>query len=233
MTCPAWRPEHITAVIHEYHLTVSRTARYYLLGDAAPGVRDVWFVCHGYAQLAGGFLRHFEPLERAERLFVAPEALSRFYLEGGRHGPDSAVGATWMTREDRLGEIADYVRYLDALHDDVFRRVDRRAAVVTVLGFSQGAATAARWAAQGRATIERLVLWGGLLPPDLDLTAARDRLARLSLVLVAGRRDRFLDERALSAQLAALERAGLAPRTIRHAGGHGLSARVLSELARG
>lgn len=219
-------------MLHEHHLTVPRTARYYLMGEAAPGVRDVWIVCHGYAQLAAEFIRDFEPLRAAGRLVVAPEALSRFYLEGGRHGPGSPVGATWMTREDRLAEIGDYVGYLDALHDAVFERVDRAAATLTVLGYSQGAATAARWAAQGRSRVERLVLWGGLLPPDLDLAAARDRLARLSLVLVAGRRDRFLDEETLSAHLSALERAGLAPRTIRHAGGHRLNAKVLAELAR-
>jgi predicted esterase len=220
-------------VLHEYHLTVQRTARYYLMGEAASGVRDVWIVCHGYAQLAAGFLRHFGALRAAGRLLVAPEALSRFYLEGGRHGPESPVGATWMTREDRLAEIDDYVTYLDALHDAVFQRVDRGATTLTVFGYSQGAATAARWAARGRSKIERLVLWGGLLPPDLDLAAARARLAGLSLVLVAGRRDRFLDERQLSEQVAALERHGIAPRTIRHPGGHGLNAKVLSDLARG
>jgi predicted esterase len=224
---------HITRVLHEHHLTVPRTARYYLLGEAEPGVRDVWIACHGYAQLAAEFITGFEALRDPARLIVAPEALSRFYLEGGRHGADSAVGATWMTREDRLREIEDYVRYLDALHDAVFQRVDRRAASLTVLGFSQGAATASRWVAHGRWKVERLVLWGGLLPPDLDLTAARDRLAQLSLVLVAGRRDRFLNGHTLSEQVAALERHGLAPRTITFPGGHRLDDEVLSGLARG
>jgi predicted esterase len=220
-------------VLHEHHLTVPRTARYYQLGEAAPGVRDVWFACHGYAQLAREFVRHFESLADAARLIVAPEALSRFYLKGGRHGPDSRVGATWMTREDRAAEIENYVGYLDALHDAVFEHVDRRAAAVTVLGFSQGAATASRWVAYGRSRVERLVLWGGLLPPDLDLAAAHDRFARLSLVLVAGRRDRFLDEHTLSEQVSALERAGLTPRLVRPPGAHGLNAEVLADLARG
>lgn len=220
-------------MLHEHHLTVPCTARYYQLGEAAPGVRDVWFACHGYAQLAGEFVRHFESLADTARLIVAPEALSRFYLEGGRHGPASKVGATWMTREDRAAEIEDYVGYLDALHDAVFQHVDRRTATLTVLGFSQGAATASRWVAYGRSKVERLVLWGGLLPPDLDLAAAHDKFAQLSLVLVAGRRDRFLDKHDLSGQMAALERAGLAPRVVRYPGGHGLNDKVLADLARG
>jgi predicted esterase len=163
---------------------------------------------------------------------VAPEGLSRFYLEGGSHGPDSKVGATWMTREDRLAEIEDYVAYLDALHDAVFARVDRTAATLTVLGFSQGTATVSRWVAGGTTRPDRLVLWGGLLPPDLDLAAAREALARLELVLVAGRRDRFVGEEKLSAQVAALEHVGITARTVRHPGGHRLNADVLRNLAR-
>ncbi len=219
-------------MLHEHHLTVPRTARYFVLGETDGAIRDVWLACHGYAQLAGEFLRSFESVGERDRLVVAPEGLSRFYLEGGVHGPESKVGATWMTREDRLVEIEDYIRYLDALYDRIFERVDRAAAALTVLGYSQGAATAARWVVGGRARVERLILWGGLLPPDLDLGAARERLARLSLVLVAGRRDRFLDERRLGDQVAALERHGLAPTVIRYPGGHPLSASVLTDLGR-
>jgi predicted esterase len=220
-------------MIQEHRLDVRRSARYYLLGDPDGRVRDVWIVCHGYAQLAGEFIKECESLDGPGRLVVAPEGLSRFYLEGGSHGPGSKVGATWMTREDRLAEIEDYVRYLDALDDAVFARVDRAAATLTVLGFSQGTATVARWATGGRAKIDRLVLWGGLLPPDLDLAAAQRRLAQLSLVFVAGRRDRVVDDEKLAQQVAALEGLGASVRTLRHPGGHRLNAEILAELARG
>jgi len=218
-------------MIHEHHLRVSRTARYFTLGDPAGPAQDVWIVCHGYAQLAAEFIRDFEALRAPGRLIAAPEGLSRFYFETGFHGPDSKVGATWMTREDRAAEIEDYVAYLDALHDAVFAGTERTAAKLTVLGFSQGTATVSRWVALGKVRPDRLVLWGGLLPPDLDLAAARERLARAHLILVAGRRDRFVDEEKLSAQLAELDRHGIPARTVRHAGGHRLKADVLGELA--
>ena len=220
-------------MVQEHHLRVSRTARYYVMGNPRGAIRDVWIVCHGYGQLAAEFIRDFEPLRAPGRLVVAPEGLSRFYFESGFHGPGSKVGATWMTREDRLAEIEDYVAYLDALHDEVFARVPRAAATLTVLGFSQGTATVSRWVTRGKVKPDRLVLWGGLLPPDLDLAAAHDKLARLELVLVAGRRDRFVDGEKLSAQLAALGRVGIAVRAVRHPGGHRLSAEVLSDLTRG
>ncbi|MGA2382845.1 MAG: phospholipase [Gemmatimonadales bacterium] len=196
-------------------------------------VRDVWIACHGYGQLAAEFIGDLAALRSRDRVIVAPEGLSRFYFEGGFHGPDSKVGATWMTREDRLAEIEDYVAYLDALHDAVLAHVDRKAAKLTVLGFSQGTATVSRWIAAGRVQPDRVILWGGLLPPDLDLDAARGALTRAELVLVAGRRDRFVDDAKLSAQVAALERVGITTRTVRHPGGHRLNAEVLADLARG
>src|SRR5256885_16981857 len=91
-----------------------------------------------------------------------------------------------MAREDRLSEIEDYVRYLDAVHDDVFRVLDRSQVRLHALGFSQGAPTVSRWAALGQARVDRLVLWGGEFPPDLGLTlppvAARLRAAPLTPV---------------------------------------------------
>jgi hypothetical protein len=98
---------------------VLRTARYATLGRLDESVREVWIVCHGYAQLAGRFIERFRCIAAPHRLIVAPEALSRFYTERGSgfHGPASQIGATWMTSEDREAEIQDYVAYLDALHE--------------------------------------------------------------------------------------------------------------------
>src|ERR1019366_2165212 len=99
----------------QHHIPVQKTARYYTLGQIGPEITDVWFACHGYGQLASDFAAEFECIEAPERLIVVPEALSRFYVPAGPglHGPDAKVGATWMTREDRESEIADYVSYLD------------------------------------------------------------------------------------------------------------------------
>src|SRR5881396_879853 len=135
-------------LLQEHHLTVSRTARYFTLGESPRGVEEVWFACHGYAQLAGRFLEKLRVLEDRKRYVVAPEGLSRFYLT--ESPAERRVGASWMTREDRLHEIDDYVRYLDALYREVLGRVDGPAARVAALGFSQGTATVSRWAALGQ-----------------------------------------------------------------------------------
>src|SRR5207249_11468139 len=141
--------------MQEHHIDVTRTARYFTLGGSGSGVAEVWFVCHGYGQLAGRFIRYFAALDDGTRLIVAPEALARFYL-GEVTGPSAnrKIGASWMTREDRLTEIDDYVRYLDALFQEVLRRLEPRAPRVTALGFSQGAATVSRWATLGKSRVD-------------------------------------------------------------------------------
>ena len=97
----------------EHHLTVSRTASYQQLGTLSARTRRVWFVCHGYGQLAAYFVRHFAFLAEADptTVVIAPEGLSRFYLTGN----GGRVGASWMTRDDRLHEIADHINFLNQL----------------------------------------------------------------------------------------------------------------------
>ncbi len=216
--------------MREHHLAVSRTARYFTLGAPGASTRQVWFVCHGYGQLAERFLKHFEPHDDGTRLIVAPEGLSRFYLGGGTARSDK-VGASWMTREDRLSEIDDYVQYLDALYGEVFQQVERSTVTVTALGFSQGGATVSRWTSMSRSSIDHLVLWGGELPPDLDLAAARDRLRSVRLTLVFGRQDEFLTEKMVVQAEARLREHEISYRVLSFDGGHELDDGILRQLA--
>jgi hypothetical protein len=72
----------------EHHISIARTARYYQLGTISTDTRRIWFVCHGYGQLAAYFIRHFAHLTAADPYLVviAPEGLSRFYLHRGSRG---------------------------------------------------------------------------------------------------------------------------------------------------
>ncbi len=161
-------------------------------------------------------------------MVVAPEALNRFYLgsEPGRHGPKSMVGATWMTREDREFEIQDYVRYLDALAEGV-----GLVSSTTVLGFSQGVATAARWIVLGRIQPDRLILWGDYLPPDLDMELAGGALKHTELVIVKGSEDPALDEESTMKEEERLKRAGITYQVLIYSGGHEIDPQALSQLS--
>jgi predicted esterase len=182
--------------------------------------------------MAHDFVSHFASIASPARVIVAPEALSRFYVEGLRGGSHagSAVGASWMTREDRASEIADQIVYLDAVHDTIFALAERTAARLTVLGFSQGTATVCRWLAHSRARADRLICWGGAIPEDIGL---RDDspLRRVELLLVAGSRDEFATAERVAQQEATLDAAGVPFTTTKFVGGHRLDNVTLQRLA--
>lgn len=211
----------------ENHITVSRTARYFTLEEISEQTREVWFVCHGYGQLAEYFIKNFKMLDDGSRLIVAPEALSRFYLTN----TFERIGATWMTREDRLNEIHDYVNYLDLLYDEIFSKLDRSRVKVTVLGFSQATATVCRWISRGKIRPERLILWAGLIPPELDLEAEREIYANLDLVMVLGSKDEFAKPEVIEEQHNRLKTHNIPFRFIGFEGGHILHAETLKKLA--
>lgn len=212
---------------------VPRTARYATLGEPGPGVREVWFVLHGFGQLSPYFLRHFGVLADGTRLIVAPEALNRFYLErtSWKGAGEARVGATWMTREERESEMADYVAYLDLLYERVFARVTRGSVRVAVLGFSQGVATGARWLCRGRARADAFVAWAGPFPPELDAaTVAPLRALRLARVL--GDADEMALPEHVAAEDGRFRALGLEAPLVRFAGGHALHRETLVAIAR-
>lgn len=224
------------AVPHEHHLTVARTARYATLGAPGPATRELWIVLHGHGQLAARFLRYFGTLDDGSRWLVAPEALSRYYLDplADRTHPERRVGATWMTREDRLSEINDHVGYLDALHAHLVRQLPARAGVtLRVLGFSQGVATACRWIAASAVQPAHLVLWGGLIPADVDLAtgAPGRRIAAARLTLVVGREDEYADAAVVAAQAERLARHDVTFDALGFDGGHRMDLETLRAVA--
>lgn len=216
---------------HVHHLRVQRTARFFTLGGTNEP-SELWFVLHGYGQLASDFIAPFAHIADESRLVVAPEALSRFYVVSPNTAParERPVGATWMTREDRDSDIADYVEYLDALYADVSGRCAARQARVTVLGFSQGTATAARWVEHGRVPATRLILWGGLLPPESDLSGGPRAFRGVPLAFVVGERDPYATQALATEQRTRLDGAGVPYTFQTFDGGHAISRRALSTL---
>ena len=226
-------PEKKIRAFEQRHLKVPRSARYAIMGSLEAELTEVWIVCHGHGQLARRFLYRFLPLERPDRLFIAPEALSRYYLsppQGGPHPADAPVGASWMTVEDRELEMQDYVGYLDLLYEEIFSIVDRAKVRLWVLGFSQGTATAARWVARGKVDPDRVVLYSGLLPSELDMERAARLAKRSPLTIVLGTNDEFAKPELIAAQETRLQRLAVAHTIIRFEGGHEISPDVLMRL---
>lgn len=151
--------------MEKHKIQIEKSAIYLSLGNPDANVKNVLFVCHGYAQSANEFLENFIAVQNKENYIVAPEGLHRFYLRGSTE----KVVASWMTKEEREDDIRDYVLFLDKVYHKVMQQFSS-VVKVTVVGFSQGAATVCRWAVMGNSKIDKLVLWCGYFPPDLEAT---------------------------------------------------------------
>lgn len=207
-------------------------ARYYRTDPVSTGTRQVWFVLHGYGQLSQFFIRKFNALQSPDSVVIAPEGLSRFYLEDPASrvvSGNNRVGATWMTREKREVDIHNYITYLNHIYRvEVGMRTDLR---VTLLGFSQGAATVSRWAASGQIKFDRLVLWSGVFPPDLQIPEGSKALKSKRVIVVHGTKDPFhtpqheMELSTMSKQL------GIQPEIIAFDGGHEIDEATLRSLA--
>jgi predicted esterase len=208
----------------EKHIKYTTKARYYTSNEKEGPVDQVIYVLHGYGQLAYYFLRKFRPFFNDRVVFVAPEAPYRYYLNRN----SGRVGATWMTKEDRLTDIENYVSYLEALHSEIMNRYQPRK--ITVLGFSQGAATASRWVAQGKILPDRFILWASVFPPDMDYSFDIPKLNRSEVFMVCGSRDEFIDDDKWKSHTDFLIESGLHFIEKRFDGTHDIDIRTLGEI---
>ena len=131
-----------------------------------------------------------------------------------------------MTREDRVSEIKDY----NALLDEVMEDAGAGAGGLIVVGFSQGAHTACRWAST-RDGVQRLIVWGSRLPDDVDLDALAHALQDGEVILVAGSRDRYVQVDELQIDRARLMQRDIRARIVRYYGGHDIDADTLRRIA--
>ena len=185
--------------------------------------RHVWFVLHGYGQLADYFIRKFEKICDKQTLIVAPEALSRFYLNGN----SGRVGASWMTREERLNEIDDYVAYLESVYKTILSNHSPASVQITVLGFSQGTATACRWLDRGTLRCNRLILWAGYFANGIREVIEPDRMPQLETYFVYGNQDEYLTQLDLTGYLENLTTDLPLLKVLQYDGGHAVDTEVL------
>ena len=208
------------------YISVQKTARYYTLGNLSKHTENIWFVCHGYGQLANYFIKNFQVLDNEKNYVIAPEGLHRFYKSGmlGR------VGATWMTSEDRLNDIKDYINYLNQLYFELLQDINTENVTINILGFSQGAATICRWIADRKIRFDKLILWAGIFPPDLDFKINRDILQKAKIHLVYGDQDEFFKKETLDIYLSELKKNNITAEIIRFKGGHEITIEALRRI---
>lgn len=214
--------------MEEHTLKIQRKARFYLSGPLHERYSSICFVLHGYGQLARYFIRPFCDEELSKILFVAPEGFHRFYLQG----TGGRVGASWMTKEDRLADIEDYVNYLDQVYE-LFREKIAETGSVGILGFSQGVATACRWLTFSENRFDFLVNYAGAFPPDLPHGRAIVRMRNIPVHVLAGTEDEYISEERFQQHLNELKEQGFEVQARRFEGGHKIYTKEVRETLEG
>lgn len=174
--------------MEQHFIPVTKKARYTTLGNSS--ANKILIVLHGYGQLTEFFIKKFENLVDKNYLIVAPEGLHRFYLKGS----SGRVGASWMSKELREQDIEENNDYLCQLMKTLTQ--DHPSKEISILGFSQGGATAARWIKCKQMEpyintgyIKHFVLWASVFPPDLNIDDFS--LPTIDKTFVIGKEDEF------------------------------------------
>lgn len=210
----------------EKRISFEFNGRYEVLGTPGHEIEQLWIVCHGHGQLAKYFIKKFSCLNDGKHLIVAPEGLFRYYLEGftGR------VGATWMTKEDRVSDIQNYLNFLSTVFNEIRPRL-KKEVHITLLGFSQGAATISRFATQTDVDFDRLILWAGIFPPDLPPLESHRKLSDKECILVYGLQDQYLTEARIKEQEAIAETIKVTPEVLTFEGAHELYENLIQQIS--
>jgi predicted esterase len=223
-------PHETKSPLHAHKIAVTKTARYYLTGEIHSGIQEIWWLFHGYGMLARYFIQKFEPYATTGRLFIAPEGLSRFYLSNNYE----RVGASWVTKDDRLDDISDNLTFLNTLKhqlDEQLAQVGCQPAQIQhrILGFSQGTATAWRWLNQPEPCIQAtdLVLWAGSVPHEVEQMT---RYTGLRIWGVFGIQDPLIKPEKISEMRAILDTLPHAFYVLTYDGGHQIDSTVLQQL---
>ena len=212
----------------ENFIPVKKTARYFTIGEITPGIQRVWIVLHGYGQPASEFLENFSVFDDGSTLIIAPEGLSKFYTSG-LYGN---VGASWMTKDDRLNEIRDYIRYLDSIYNMVNTSIDLKNIEVNLLGFSQGTSTLIRWLENSQIKAKNIILWSGSFPDDVDPLEIRSYLNSTKLHLMLGKYDKIIDHKKADERIIRLKKAGIRFSLNLFEGKHEIPQQTLRDLMR-
>ena len=179
-------------MINEKEVSYQTTNTYSTLNDRTPSTRNVWVVFHGIGYLSRYFLKYFRHLNQAENYIIAPQAPSKYYLNGRYEH----VGASWATREHTETEIQNVLSYLD----EIYEREDlKNAPNLVFFGYSQGVSIASRWVARRKLNPAQLIFHSGRIPTELK-SENLQHLDSCSTSFVYGTEDPFVSKDFLASE---------------------------------
>jgi len=206
-------------------ITIPIQTAYTTIGHLGEETQQIWFICHGYGQLSEYFVQKFNFLNPKHHYLIAPQGLSKFYLPS----PANRVGASWMTKEDRLLEIENQRNYLDRVFDTETESVDFKQVKLILFGFSQGVSTICRWAVYRNIPFDRLILWAGAFPPEIQASQLGFIKSDAQVDLVMGSQDEHYQIESYQTEINRIS-AWCSPRLTLFEGRHAVEKDILKKL---
>lgn len=210
----------------KHEIVVEKTARYYTVGKLSTKTEHLVFALHGYGLLTEFFSKKFAVLDDGKTCGIFPEALNRFYLSGtyGR------VGASWMTKDDRLVDIQDNISYLTKLKDFLMSEGAPVFQTWILLGFSQGNPTLARWLCKMKVHPKAYICWASDFPEDVLQAETIGFWKQIPIYLVCGDKDQYVSEERFEAEYQKLKDKGLNVSPVRFSGEHKIDSDTLKKI---
>ena len=146
--------------MNEKQVSYRSTNTYSTLNELTDKTENVWMVFHGIDYLSRYFLKYFRHLNQEKNYIIAPQAPSKYYL----NGKYEHVGASWATKENTELEIQNVLSYLDKLYE---QEGLKNANNLVLFGYSQGVSIVTRWIARRKIKCSKLILNSGRLPNEL------------------------------------------------------------------
>ena len=206
-------------------LDINYKAPYFKVGSINEMTKNIWFIFHGYGQLADEFAKQFTEMISEENCLIFPQGLSRFYLKG----IGNKIGANWMTSQDRDIDITNYISYINQIFKhEVEPSLEN--IKLNILGFSQGGHTASRWIYNSKITYNKFVLWGSNLAHEIDQKRISDSFSHGKNLVIIGDQDRFINSDRLRKMRLKYEKIGFNYQTIEYHGEHDIYPEILKKI---
>lgn len=210
-------------MINEKEVSYQTTNTYSTLNTYSDKTKNVWVVFHGIGYLSKYFMKYFRHLNQQENYIIAPQAPSKYYL----NGKYEHVGASWATRENTEMEIQNVLGYLD----EIYKKEDfENAPNLILFGYSQGVSVVSRWVARRKIKCSQMIFNSGRLPNELtpqDFTFMEN--TRISFVY--GTEDPFVNREFLESEEKRIRE--LFPKNLKFIpfdGGHEVNKEIISKL---
>ncbi len=173
-------------MFNKHNISFEFSSSYITYNKLTDNTENIWIVFHGYGQLSKYFIRRFDVLDGDKNYIIAPQGLSKFYVDHDYKN----VGASWLTKEDRGSDLLNQQKYLIKLMDELKLKIDFSKIKVNLFGFSQGVSALTRLLMNYNMKVNNVIIWAGWVPDEF-FNINKDVLKDTNLFFVVGNKDKY------------------------------------------